>query len=129
MDQLLSNEYVIDLATIGKGAAMELFDAELEKVLDNIADQNTDSAQAREITLKVKFSPSEDRKSAALGIQVKSKLAGHMGVSGAVYFGIVNGQRAAVESNPTQGKLFDKPREPGSLRTIQLKAAQRDEEE
>lgn len=109
MEQLLNNEYVVNLTTIGQGAAVALFDAELKKVLDNIADLNTDAEAMREIVLKVKFAPGETRKNAALGIEVKSKLAGHRGSVGAVYFGIVDGQRAAVESNPNQGKLFDKP--------------------
>ena len=109
MDQLLSNEYVVDLTTIGQGAAVALFDAELKKVLDNIADLNTEAEELREIILKVKFAPGETRKSAAIGIEVKSKLAGHRGTTGAVFFGIVDGKRAAVESDPTQGKLFDKP--------------------
>ena len=109
MTELLSNEYVVDLTTIGQGAAVALFDAELKKVLDNIADPNTEAEAVREITLMVRFAPGETRRSAALGIEVKSKLAGHKGTTGAVFFGIVEGKRAAVESDPTQGKLFDKP--------------------
>jgi hypothetical protein len=107
MTEILANEYVIDLTTIGHGAAVELFDAELKKVLDNIADFNTDPETVREITLKVTFEPTEDRRAAAVSVQVKSKLAGHRGTVGAVFFGMVDGQRAAVESNPRQGKLFD----------------------
>lgn len=109
MDELLPNEYVVDLTTIGQGAAVELFTAEWNKVIANIADINTDAKARRKVTLEITFQPVEDRKSSAVYIDCRAKLAPHRGEAGQVFFGIVNGQRAAVESNPTQGKLFDKP--------------------
>lgn len=109
MDKLLPNEYVVDLTTIGQGAAVELFAAEWKKVVDNIADFNTEAKARREVTLKITLLPSEDRKASAVYVDCKAKLAPHRGEATQVFFGIVNGERAAVESDPTQGKLFDKP--------------------
>ncbi len=109
MDQLLSNEYVVDLTTIGQGAAVALFAAEWKKVIDNIADLNTAAQARRKVTLEITLLPSEDRKGSQVYVDCKAKLAPHRGEATTIYFGIVDGKRAAVESNPNQGKLFDKP--------------------
>jgi len=109
MNQVPQGEYVVTLATLNEGAALELFDTELKKLLDNIADVNTDPELKRDITLKVVFEPDEDRKRATVSVKVTSKLAGSKGVATNVWFGVVDGQRAAVATNPNQGRLFDKP--------------------
>lgn len=57
------------------GAAAELFDRELESVLQNIADPNTKTKTAREITLKVTVLPTEDRSRGVVGVKCTSKLA------------------------------------------------------
>jgi hypothetical protein len=109
MDELLPNEYVVDLTTIGQGAAVELFAAEWKRVIDNIADINTDAKARRKVTLEITLLPSEDRRASLVYVDCKAKLAPHRGEETTIFFGIVDGKRAAVESNPTQGKLFDKP--------------------
>jgi hypothetical protein len=109
MDQLLPNEYIVDLTTIGQGAAIALFAAEWRKILDNIADPNTESEARRKITLEITLAPRKDRKSSQLTIDCKAKLAPHRGEAAQIFFGIVNGRREAVESNPAQVGLFDKP--------------------
>lgn len=52
---LLPNEYVISLATLNKGAAIELFEQELKRVIENIADPNVEPTAKRKITLTVVF--------------------------------------------------------------------------
>jgi len=107
--QLLESEFVVGLDNLGKGAALVLFDGELRKVLDNIADVNTMPKAKRKITLEVTFMPTDDRQMGQVAIDCKAKLAARRGESTAVFFAIVDGRRSAVEANPTQGKLFDKP--------------------
>ena len=65
----------LDLNTVGGGAALEKFDAELAKVITNIRDPNTDPKAKREIVLKFVFSPDVDRESAAVVIGSSCKLA------------------------------------------------------
>jgi hypothetical protein len=57
----MEDEPSVSLQNLGGGAAIELFDLELQKVLENISDENTRPAVVREITLKVKIKPGDDR--------------------------------------------------------------------
>ena len=68
------DEVKLSLVNIKEGAAVEMFDNQLNKVLSNIHDINT-SLKPREITLKVRFVPSEDRTLITLGVSCTSKLA------------------------------------------------------
>lgn len=65
----------ISLDNIAHGAAKEAFEYELQKVMANIADPNTDAKAKRKITLEFTYSPTEDRAAATVAIQCKSKLA------------------------------------------------------
>ena len=56
---LNTSDEKLSLANLGGGAAVEKFDTELQKVLDNIADPNTVENAGREVTLKVKIKPKE----------------------------------------------------------------------
>ena len=51
----------VTLDTIGGGALVELFDAELSRILSNITDPNTDTTTKRVMTIQVKFKPNRDR--------------------------------------------------------------------
>ncbi|MFA5659676.1 MAG: hypothetical protein WC900_10400 [Oscillospiraceae bacterium] len=68
-------EEKLTLLNIGDGAAQELFDEQLQKVLKNIADVNTEDKAERTITLKITFKPDEKREFSAVSIQATSKLA------------------------------------------------------
>lgn len=107
--KLLDSEFVVGLDSIGKGAAVVMFDAELKRVLDNIADANTKATAKRKITLEVTIAPTDDRSMGAVVIECKSRLAQPRGESTAIHFAYVDGRRAAVEANPNQFKLFDRP--------------------
>lgn len=104
---LLPNEHVVTLISLNSGAAVEMFDEALKKVLTNIADPNVESERTREITLKVRFAPSKNGKSAAVEITCETKLAAQKPSGTTVYFGPVEGELKAVEADPTQGMLFD----------------------
>ncbi|WDL98153.1 replication terminator protein [Alicyclobacillus sp. ALC3] len=65
----------MNLAELAGGAVSERFEIELQKVLDNIMDPNTDPTKARAITLQLKFKTDEYRDVAGVDISVKSVLA------------------------------------------------------
>lgn len=100
----------VTLGTIGSGALAELFEAELDKVLGNIADPNTDETTKRSITITVTLKPNRDRDVAEVGLACTSKLAGTVKVNTQLYMGRREGRLIAVESDPRQSNLFDAPR-------------------
>jgi len=97
----------ITLASLGGGALSELFEAELARVLANIADPNTDQKTKRVISIAVAFKPSRDRDVADVEVKCASKLAGINTVSAVVYMGRHQGKLVAVENDPRQQQLFD----------------------
>lgn len=50
------------LSNIGKGALAELFDRELQDVLANIRDPNSDIKKSSLITVKIAIEPDENRR-------------------------------------------------------------------
>jgi hypothetical protein len=103
-------EEPVTLVSLGGGACVEHFDIELERVLKNIEDVNTDPKATRVITLKVTFKPNEERQVADVHINASSKLASIKPTSTVVYMGRKGGKTMAVESNPRQSGLFDAPK-------------------
>lgn len=101
-------ENVVSLSTLGNGAAVELFQAELQKVLDNIVDENTKPTAVREVTLKVKIKPSEDRDYGEVSISCVAKLAPLAPFGTNFFIGKHRGKGVAQEHNPKQAKLFEK---------------------
>lgn len=70
-----NNQENTSLRTMGSGAAIERFDDELLKVLENILDPNTEATEARKITLEVTLKPNSERTTTAVNIVVKSKIS------------------------------------------------------
>lgn len=89
------------LATLAKGAAIERFDDELQRVLNNIIDPNTAEGK-RCITLKVEIKPDPDRVTAAVHVSCSSKLMPSKPCSTLFYVGKERGQGVAFEHNPEQ---------------------------
>ncbi len=98
----------VSLDNIARGAAVEMLQDELEKVLANVADPNTDWKTTRKITLEFRISTNEAREIGDVKIVAGSKLAGRKSVETVIYMGRVSGRLVAVEHNPKQGMLFDK---------------------
>lgn len=111
-------EEYVTLETLGEGAAIELFNDELRKVLENILDPNTEADKAREIKLLVKIIPNDDRSITQTVIECTSKLASARGVKTILYVGRKNGDAVATEHNPKQGKLFDQPQKPADITNL-----------
>jgi len=96
------HEEQVTLASLADGAAMELFQEEFQKVLENIGDVNTDPRATREVCLKVKIKPNEAREVGGVTIDAASKLAPVKKTETVFYFGKRNGRVVAVENNPKQ---------------------------
>ena len=67
-------EYMVDLNEFADGALAARFNEELQKVLDNIADPNTDPKKARTVTVQVKFYGDDRRDVINASVVAKSKL-------------------------------------------------------
>lgn len=93
---------MVTLASLRGGAAVEMFDAELQRVLDNIMDRNTVATAKREVTLKVVIIPGHDRGVAKVEIFCTPKLAPAMSCASQFYLGNDKGKAVAFEYDPQQ---------------------------
>lgn len=64
----------IDLADFANGALAERFSVELQKVLENIADPNTDPKKPRKLQMTLTIKADENRDIANVSIQTKTSL-------------------------------------------------------
>lgn len=71
----MSDRPIKSLSELMDGGPEERFNIELEKVMRNIRDPNTNAKTPREILLKVKVVPNERRDAAEFQVTVTSKLA------------------------------------------------------
>lgn len=95
---------LLNIGNICEGAVPERFTHEMEQILRNIADPNTDPEATRTLTLEFKIKPSPDRKAAIVSLILKSKVPGATAVSGSIFF--AKGQ--AYTEDPRQAALFAK---------------------
>ena len=70
---MFTREDPMSLTNLGDGAAIEQFDEELQKVLDNIVDPNTEAKQVRKIILTVSIKPDDDRSIGEICIECDSR--------------------------------------------------------
>ena len=98
-------QQMVTLDTLGRGAALELFQREFNNVLENIMDPNTSDIAKRSITLKVEIKPDADRSMGAVSIQCKSALAPVKDCMTRMFFQKKNGQISAAEHNLNQPDL------------------------
>lgn len=104
------SEELVTLASIGNGAALELFDRALTEVITNIADANTSGKTKREISIKIVIQPDEQRGIGFASLQVSTKLASVKPVQSTMYFGKKEGKLVAVTNNIQQPSMFDEER-------------------
>lgn len=98
----------LTLDNIGEGVAGELFQRELDKVLDNILDINTDPKKVRSITLKITIRPNEDRNLGNIYVEAASNIVPNNGYASQVFMGRDKGQPVCIEhKKPKQLALFD----------------------
>lgn len=66
---------IIDLNTFAEGALAERVNVELQKILENIADPNTDANKVRSLTVKLTFKADDKRDVIKSTVVAKSTLA------------------------------------------------------
>lgn len=66
---------IIDLNTFADGALSERANVELQKILENIHDPNTDAKKARKLTLTITLSADDKRDVVLINVVAKSTLA------------------------------------------------------
>jgi hypothetical protein len=103
----MSKDDLVSLETLGQGAAVERFNLELQRALDNIADENTKAKGTREVTLKVKITPDEDREIAKVEVHTTSKLQAYLPFPTQFVLGKQAGKACATEFNPRQKTIPD----------------------
>ena len=92
---------VLSLTNIGKGSAVELFNVELCRVLENALDPNFKAEAARTINLKVTLIPTKERDMGTVKVEVKSTLPPRTNDGCYVTIGKQGGK--AVAANVTPG--------------------------
>lgn len=106
----------LNIGNICGGAVPDLFDHEIAKVLDNIADPNTDPEQPRRLTIQFDIVPTEGRNYAAVKVSTKLKLAAIEGKSGDLHIQRRSGVSTAYTENPAQLKLLAREDSPSPNR-------------
>jgi len=95
----------VSIDTLNNGAITDLFNEEFEKLLNNIADENTKSEVTRELKISVKVKPSKDRSQAVTTVSVTNKLAPIKPHEGSMVFSYDGEKLKAFTSDVTQPEL------------------------
>lgn len=77
----------LNLSEMAEGGIQEKLDLELQKVLDNIQDLNTEAGAKRKITLTLEFKPDDNREIIATTSAFKTTLAPTVGVATTILTG------------------------------------------
>lgn len=100
----------LNLASIARGAAMELFEKCSTEVAKNISDTDTEAEATRSITITFKFKPESDRRTVHISTSAKTTLAGAEEHSSKAYLGKTkDGGVFLVDQDPRQDVLFETP--------------------
>lgn len=109
-EETLNEAATINIGNINEGAAIDAFDFELRKVLENIADLSTVATATRTITLKVDFKPESDRCKVHTEFSIVSKLAGIEKHMSKIYVAKTDqGALVALDADPRQMPLWSTP--------------------
>jgi hypothetical protein len=78
----------LNIANIAKGSLLERADIEIENVLRNILDKNTDWKKARKVTLELEFKATNDhREDVFVSLKAKSSISPYNPVMTQIYVG------------------------------------------
>jgi hypothetical protein len=76
----------LNILNIAKGALVEQADVEIQRILENISDPNTDIKKVRKLTITMSFKPM-DRDAAAIEVVTKSSCVPYNAVATQVFIG------------------------------------------
>lgn len=96
---------LITLNNLAGGALPELFAQELQRVLTNILDPNTEAEAKRSIRIDITFEPNPERTSCSHYVEVSSKVAPFNGAAGFMFVGRRRGEAVAVVNRMEQTQL------------------------
>jgi hypothetical protein len=99
------NEETMSLANLKEGAVIEAVDVEIQRVLDNIVDPNSDPKTKRTVTLTLSFTPNLERTKMNITAQAKSNLAPDIAIDTMALVGVEGGHGVANEVVPRQMEL------------------------
>ncbi len=94
----------LTLANLGE-QAQEAFQRELDKVLENVLDPNTDATAKRKVTLTLVIAPTKARDSAAIAVRAESRLAPFEADTRVAGIGRIGGKAVAVPHDVNQMQL------------------------
>lgn len=88
---------------MAKGAIEERIDYEMTKIVENIRDESTKATAPRELTVKIKLTPDDNRETIAVSASATSKLAPTTPIMTALYLGKdLDGSIASDDNGMTQ---------------------------
>ena len=100
----------MSLANLGRGAAIEKFDHELGRVLENCLDVNAPAEKERKVILTVVFKPDKARESAKVKISARAVLADVESFDSQMFLGRTKrGEARGTEYNPQQMGMLQEP--------------------
>lgn len=95
----------IKIASLARGALEERAAEELQKVLENIADPNTDWKKVRKVTIELALKPmDEERDRIALAIKTKSSVQPYKPISTQLFMGI-DGRGNVIAEEYSKGAI------------------------
>jgi hypothetical protein len=113
----MSEHDALTLSTLARGALEELWQAELERALDNVADVNAPARKPRTITLTIALHPDEGREVAALEVSARSKLPPPTSATSMLHLYRRGGRALALEHDPRQLQFeLDEQTRPRAIR-------------
>ena len=101
----ITQEEKATLLSLARGAAMERFDDEFQKILNNVVDPNSGDG-ARKVTLTVTLKPNKERTMADLLIDCKGTVQPPKAVPTVVFIGKDRGQGICFEHDPKQMQIY-----------------------
>ena len=101
----MANE--LTLANLGNGAAVEKFEENLQLVIANVLDPNTEAKTKRKIVLEVTLVPDRDRDIGSVLVSCQAKLAPSVSFRTQAYLGKDGDRFVAFESDPKQVTFDD----------------------
>ncbi len=106
---------LLSLENLGAGAGAQLFQHELERVLENILDPNTSAVAKRSVSLQLTITPGEDRRECKIAVKASAKLAPFREVGGQIYVGRKDGAAVATSFDTKQMRMGFDPEGPRVL--------------
>jgi flagellar basal body rod protein FlgB len=106
----------LNLGSIARGAALELFEKAISDVGANIANPDTPATKARKITIEFTLKPDVERRRIDITTSLGVKLASVNNHASRAYLGKdTEGKVHVFDSDPRQDILFEQPKEEDNL--------------